>query len=191
MHVMIDLETLSTRMNAAIISIGAVRFDRTQVYQQHHFYRAVTVDSNTRFGRHVSGETLSWWMEQSESARAVFSDPKAVHLAAALFDLADWLRAAATCNPLAVAPEPVYVWGNGANFDISILESAYANNSTAVPWVYTDVRCMRTVRKLAGAERVPRPEPSGPHHALADALDQAHYLRALWAAGVGMPQDGA
>ncbi len=187
MHVMIDLETASTRMDAAILSIGAVRFDTKRVYD-YPFYRAITLDSNTSFGRHISGDTVRWWMGQSEQARAVFTDPQAVHLAAALQDLCTWLRGAKTCNPAAVEPEPVYVWGNGANFDISILQSSYEAGGIPLPWGYRDVRCMRTVRSLSGADCVATPENPSPHNALSDAKCQAEWLIAAWEADTGTVQ---
>lgn len=172
-HIMIDLETLSTRMDAAILSIGAVRFGPDGVTQDA-FYRAITIDSNTAAGRHISGGTLAWWMGQSEEARAVFTDPAAVSMATALVDLRIWLG------------EGAIVWGNGANFDISILESAYAGFGYVTPWKYGNVRCMRTIRRIAGADEVPKPENSCAHNALADAVWQAEWMVRAWRAGVGV-----
>lgn len=183
MNIMLDLETASTRMNAAILTIGAVRFteDRLGGYT---FYRAITLDSNTSAGRHICGETIAWWMAQDETVRAAaFADPKAVHLNAALHDFAVWLRGAATSRT--GDREPVYLWGNGANFDISILESAYADAGLERPWEFRGVRCLRTVRALAGAEAIERPEIGNAHNALDDAVSQAMWLMKAWRAGIG------
>lgn len=171
-NVMIDLETLSTRMDAAILSIGAVRFDSDKIGEK--FYTAVTVDSNTERGRHVSGATLAWWMGQSADARAVFTDAQAIHISAALCVLSSFL-----------GPEAI-VWGNGANFDISILQHAFEQQGMSVPWKYNNVRCLRTIRNLDGAkECVQVPENTCAHNALADAEWQARWLQNAWRMGIG------
>lgn len=188
MNIMLDLETLSTRMNAAILSIGAVRFTADRI-EDYTFYRAVTLDSNTSFGRHIDGATVAWWMAQDDAARsAAFADPAAVHLSAALCDFATWLRGAATARTGDV--EPVYLWGNGANFDVSILQSAYEGADLSVPWGFRDVRCLRTVRALAGASYIARPEVGVAHNALDDARAQAMWLIDAWQADTGVMEGG-
>lgn len=179
MHIMLDLETLSTRMDAAILSIGAVRFTPAHVLD-YTFYSAVTIDSNLESGRHVAGATLAWWVQQDGAAREAFGDPQARHLNAALHALSIWIGGAAGPDD-----EEVYLWGNGANFDISILESAYRNAQHIVPWNFRNVRCLRTIRALAGAETIDRPENPIAHHALEDARAQAVWLQRAWAAGIG------
>lgn len=183
MNIMLDIESASTRMDAAILSIGAVRFTEDRI-EDYTFYRAITLDSNTALGRHIDGATLAWWMAQDDTVRAAaFADPCAVNLAAALYDFGVWLRGASTCRT--GEAEPVHLWGNGANFDVSILESAHAAALVPVPWNFRDVRCMRTVRALVGAEAVPRVSFGNAHHALHDAMGQAKWLQDAWRAGVG------
>lgn len=178
MNIMLDLETLSTRMNAAILTIGAARFTEDRI-EDYTFYRAVTLDSNTRLGRHIDGGTVAWWMAQDDVVRAAaFADPSAVDLAVALVEFATWFRGAATART--GEAEPVYLWGNGANFDVSILQSAYEATDMPVPWGFRDVRCMRTIRALAGASCIARPEVGHAHNALDDARAQAMWLQAAW-----------
>lgn len=178
MNIMLDLETLSTRMNAAILSIGAVCFTEDRI-EDYTFYRAVTLDSNTQYGRHIDGATVAWWMAQDDVVRAAaFADPTAVNLTTALVDFAAWFRGAATSRT--GEAEPVYLWGNGANFDVSILQSAFEDTGTPLPWGFRDVRCLRTVRALAGASCIARPEVGVAHNALDDARAQAMWLIAAW-----------
>lgn len=185
MHIMLDIETLSTRMDAAVLSIGACRFTADGI-EDYTFYRAVTLDSN--FGRHIAGGTLAWWVRQGDAARiAAFADPAAVHLSEALCDFVHWFRGAATSRT--GDAEPVYLWGNGTNFDVSILESAYATNLTPPPWDFRNVRCLRTIRGLEGADAIERPVNPCPHNALQDAIAQAKWLQAAWAAGIGRGRD--
>ena len=119
---------------------------------------------------------------------AAFADPAAVHLAAALSDFAAWFCGAATSR--AAEAEPVYLWGNGANFDVSILQSAYENVNLPTPWGFRDVRCLRTIRALSGACYIARPEIGVAHNALDDARAQAMWLIDAWQADVGVVEGG-
>jgi hypothetical protein len=66
-HVMVDLETLSTKSNAAILAIGAVKFTPEKgVYD--NYYQVVTTPPETE-GFHISTETLEWWTKQSAEAQ--------------------------------------------------------------------------------------------------------------------------
>ena len=54
-HVMIDLETLSTHTNAAIIEIGAVEFNKETGEIGDKLDIIINVSDWTNNGRHVSG----------------------------------------------------------------------------------------------------------------------------------------
>lgn len=185
MHIMIDIETLSTRMDATILSIGAVRFTADEI-KPYTFHRTISIDSNLAVKRHIDGDTLGWWMKQSEAARAAaFGGVDASHLPAVLHSFAVWLGGAAGPDN-----EEVYLWGNGANFDISILQSAYEAIGVPVPWNFRNVRCLRTIRALAGASYIARPEVGVMHNALDDAQAQAMWLIDAWQADVGLLEGG-
>lgn len=174
--IMVDLETLSTRAHAAIISIGAVRFNENQIDEEAAFYRVITIESNLDEHRHISPSTLRWWMQQSEGARAVFNDPAAVALGQALTEFRDW-----ACTPKQW--ENMRVWGNGADFDCTIIADAYGEQGA--PWKFWNTRCFRTLKSSDAARTVPKPANALSHNALADAHAQAKHLQALWAAGIG------
>jgi hypothetical protein len=75
-HLMLDLETLSTEPNAAIVSIGACAFDMLDKEEdiEHTFLRRVSIESNFEHGRHISADTLMWWFKQSpEAQQATFA----------------------------------------------------------------------------------------------------------------------
>ena len=65
---MVDLETLSTRSNALILTIGAVPFNNTgdvSVGEELYFYQRVSLDSyQDCFSFHMDYKTLVWWMKQ-------------------------------------------------------------------------------------------------------------------------------
>lgn len=185
MHIMVDIETLSTRMDAAILSIGAVRFTPHRI-EPYSFYNVVGLAGNTSLGRHIDANTLAWWMDQSPGAREVLRGTGAVHLSEALVAFGTWVRGAAGPDK-----EEVYVWANGPNFDLSILEHAYAQHTYPAPWNFRNVRCMRTLRSLVGADLVQRTEPHCPHNALDDARAQAEWVQNAWRAGIGLARDNA
>ena len=179
--IMIDLETLGTTADAAIVSIGAVRFDLQAkpgapfASADACFYRVINIDGQPR--RRISGATVSWWMGQSDAARSVFSAEETVYLRQALDDLRDWIRLTC-CN----APN---VWSNGADFDLPILNHAYEAMCMTAPWKPYTGRCYRTYKNLPGARAI-KIERQGEHHnALDDAIYQAQHLCAIHAALFG------
>lgn len=176
-HIMIDLETLAKRSTSAIIAVGACVFDVDDPGSTptKTFYRRVDWASAMR-GRAVDGETLKWWMKQSDEARYE-AIKNGRDMAEVLYDLAVFLK-----NQNSLGPTPVCVWGNGANFDIGILETAYLQYNQVIPWEFWNVRDCRTAEHLAQPfitrGQVPR---DGTHHnALDDALYQAKYVSRMW-----------
>ena len=170
---MLDLETLATTPDAAILSIGAVRFDLDagQVFDQPEatFYTAISIDSQR--GRVISSSTLAWWFMQSQQAQQVFFDPDMVSLASALDRLTSWIDP----QP-GTAPK---VWSNGADFDLPMLVHAFDQFDYTLPWQPYAGRCYRTYKNLLGAKAV-KVERSGQHHnALDDAIFQARHLCAI------------
>lgn len=172
-HIMVDLETLSTRTNARILSIGAVKFNTAQgVYAE--FYRAVYAPPieqlrlfNTAGGFDVSHSTLEWWGGQSEEARKVFNDPDALFIDSALMAFTSWALHHDD-------KKDVKLWGNGASFDNAILSTAYALCGLEQPWAFWNDRCYRTVKNLH--KDVPFLHTGTHHNALDDAISQACHL---------------
>ena len=167
-HIMVDLETLSTRTNATILAIGAVKFD-TERKVYHRFYEAVQTPTGIP-GFHISGDTMDWWAQQSEEARKVFVDPNAVPIDVALTEFASW--ATSDCNK-----KDIRIWGNGAAFDNAILSTAYTLCEIEQPWNFWNDRCYRTMKHLVPGPALIR---SGTHHnAVDDAESQALHLLAM------------
>lgn len=128
-HVMLDLETMGTRPDAAIIAIGAVTFDETGECE-HAFYTAVSLASSMQRGGTVDAATIQWWMARSDEARKVFTEEcLAIHHA--LHEFSTWLEAVSGGIN---AVNELEIWGNGADFDNVILTSAYRNAGLPLPW---------------------------------------------------------
>lgn len=169
-NVMIDLETMGKGPNAAIIAIGAVAFDIDTGEIGPEFYQPVSLESAVREGGVIDADTVMWWMQQSDEARAEFSKIK-IDINDALMSLDDWFAMETNGD--------VFVWGNGAPFDNVILRSAFERSDLPPPWKWWNDRCYRTIKALhphIALERI------GTHHnALDDARSQAQHLIAMLA----------
>lgn len=167
--IMLDLETMGTGPNAAIVAIGAVAFDLQAGTIGDRFYRVVDLGTSVVMGGEIDADTVLWWMKQSDDARAMFTRDS-VPLSLALADFSLWLSAHG-------APDNVRVWGNGAAFDNVILSSAYRSSSRTQPWRHWNDRCYRTVKSLYPDVKLER---VGTHHnAVDDAESQARHLIAM------------
>lgn len=172
-HVMLDLETLSSANDAAVVAIGACLFDPYGDGFTDKFYCPVDVESAMTHGS-VAGSTLKWWLKQSDAVRQqTFPESGALELPAALAWFSAWLRNKGT---------NVAVWGNGATFDNVVIRSAYAAVKLPVPWSFRNDKCYRTVINLPGAEAVPFVRSGEAHNALDDAITQALHLQKVMAA---------
>lgn len=175
-HLMIDMETLSTRPNAVVLSVGLVLMD---THGEPTWTHEVVLDMQEQIsaGRDVEADTLAWWMGQSAEARAVFekSAKYGSEVSTALTHIADALEAHTTRRDLCV-------WSNAATFDIVILRSLYEQlcpNKWRV-WNYPNERCYRTAVAMLDRDKKYAPERTGiAHSALDDAIWQAEYLSIL------------
>ncbi|WP_028318356.1 3'-5' exonuclease [Desulfobulbus elongatus] len=166
--VMIDLETMGTGPNAAIVAIGAIEFDAAADSLGRAFYRAVDLATAVADGGEIDAGTVMWWLRQSAAARMDISGGGRP-LRQVLSEFSAWLGDG--------LGEDRRVWGNGAGFDNVILAQAYRRAGFPVPWLPWNDRCYRTVKAMRPdvlMERV------GTHHnALADAISQARHLMAV------------
>jgi len=164
-HIMIDLETLSTRAHATILSIGAVKFNiQDGIFDE--FYINVDAKTCKDAGLHIDKNTIAWWQKQKpEALQALMVDP--IPVTEALQKFCDW-----------IGNTRVQPWGNGASFDITILEEAMVRTDVKIPWKHWDVMCFRTVMNLMGISnaQIRAQEDDVSHHALDDAKSQARTL---------------
>jgi len=169
---MIDLETLGTQVNAPIVAVGACFFDIKTGEIGKTFDAAIDVSHALRFGK-MSGDTLKWWLSQGDEARQKVargrSDPIKVYNA--------------FCDFVASGGSGVRPWGNGASFDISMLEFSMGRViERTPPWDFWNVRDCRTIKHLASALGLKfGGERKGVHHsALDDAVFQAEWVSQYW-----------
>jgi len=159
-HVMIDVETLGTRSNAVIMSIGAVQFDLKGNIKQR-FHKRIDIDSCLNRGLQVDGSTIEWWLKQSkENIEKLLAVP--------IGFLGEILDELTECFEM-MDKEKIYVWSHGSNFDTVLLENAYKACDRSIWWKYSHVRDTRTLFDIANYKYVAK----GGHDALEDATNQA------------------
>lgn len=169
-HFMIDLETMSTAADAAILSIGVQEFDPRGKGIDESAGALIHVDLQAcmNAGLRIDASTVMWWMSQSDDARAALVAREPLLLSEALVELVKFGQSHggwAWAN----------VWSNGAAFDIPILEMAFRRCRRDIPWEYNKVLDVRTMKWLA--PDVPKVAPRVAHDALSDAQAQALYVQ--------------
>ena len=172
-HLMIDLETMGKNPDAPIISIGAIFFDPQTGYMGPEFSK--TIDLETAGGV-IDRDTIKWWLKQSREAQsAIMTDE--IPLDDALLQLREFIDENS-------GEFFVQVWGNGANFDNTILRRSYERQGIPCPWRYYNDRDVRTIVELGKAidfdARTAIPFEGERHNALDDARHQAKYVSAIW-----------
>lgn len=169
--VMIDIETMGTQPDAPMIALGAVTFDEDRAVMGQRFYRAITLKSCVDQGAVIDPDTVMWWLKQSDDARnALFRNPQ--HISVVLTDFAGWLYTYA--GPVSA----VQPYGNGADFDCTIVKEHYRRAGLEMPWEFWNVRCYRTLKSRS--PMIEPPPRNGTHHnALDDAVYQVEHLFAI------------
>jgi len=163
--IMLDLETMGQRKDAAIIAIGAVKFGDGKIYDE--FYQIIDLQSSIDAGLSIDASTIMWWMKQSDAARNEFGRASA-SIDGVLQNFSDWIGDDSD-------PE---IWGNGAAFDNVILANAYHKCGIKQPWKYWNDRCYRTIKAMVPKLTLER---TGTHHnALDDAKHQALHLMKIF-----------
>lgn len=168
---MIDLETLGTEADCPVIAIGAVFFDADGVRDE--FYEVLNVEEQIDAGRKASGSTIKWWMGQSDAAKKVFKDGAR--------DTHDGIsRFLEFCKRYPV--KELKPWGNGSNFDITIIEHLIKDCEEASPWIFWNIRDLRTFKEdleiFTGKTKVEKKGVN--HNALDDARSQAQFVIEGW-----------
>lgn len=172
-----DLETLGTRYDSYILSIGVAKFDIKTGDILGTFHKQVICDD--RFN--IDLDTVMWWIGRSESAcKAILNRSGAIPIEMVLNELGSFIP----------DKENSYVWGNGSSFDITLLDHAYSKCNLKQPWGFRNVRDMRTIVDVVeGIKGPPRtggkvfdkksiPFQGDRHNALHDAEHQARIISA-------------
>jgi hypothetical protein len=178
--VMLDLETLSTKNNAIILIIGAIKFNRKDTWKRdftlekiddkNKFYKRITIESCEKIGLHRDTNTEKWWNNQDkhvrEEAFGYLEERVTIH--EALKSFTEWFG------------KSTYIWGNGSIFDITIMSEAYDKCGLSVPWKFYNVRDLRSILDVCNI-RLSSFVYKEKHNALYDCFYQ---IKALQACGI-------
>ena len=172
-HLMIDLETMGKNPDAPINAIAGKFFDPATGEMGPEFSK--TIDLETAGGV-IDRDTIKWWLKQSREAQsAILTDE--IPLDDALLQLREFIDENS-------GEFFVQVWGNGANFDNTILRRSYERQGIPCPWRYYNDRDVRTIVELGKAidfdARTAIPFEGERHNALDDARYQAKYVSVIW-----------
>lgn len=211
-HIMLDLETWGTAPGCDIRSIGACVFDPLDAHSigmvgtseptmfhiacDNPTWQPVGYDPNNdgpydpqpKYPLTRDPQTVQWWNDQSDEARAGFADP--VDLRDALAQFITWFdRITASdfsdgqVNGLSpdfskcFERQHVRLWSHGSAFDPPILAAAYQAVGLPQPWHYRAPRDTRTAFDMAGIDdhsaHLAQYTTGTHHNALDDAICQA------------------
>lgn len=165
---MIDIETLGTKSNSVIVSIGAVKFDLETGQTGDTYYVNIDLQSSLDAGLSIDAGTLMWWMKQSDDTRYRLIEDQAKPLYNALSDLSIFID------------EDSQVWGNSARFDLGLLQDAYNKIKRPIPWKFRNERCVRTLVSFAPEVKENTKFEGTAHDALDDCYHQIKYCSAIY-----------
>jgi hypothetical protein len=175
--VMLDLETLSTAKDAAVISIGICAFSEEGGILASHGW---AIDSRDWHG-YIDPATVKWWTKQNEAARE-YSFNGTERSSVVAFQLSAWVKEWGGGSP------EDETWANDPDFDVVILQSwwkriaALGLNPGPFPFHYRSARSCRTI--WAEAQRLgiyydPAASHTVAHNPIDDACNQARSVIAI------------
>jgi len=172
---MLDLETMGSGPKAAIVSVGAVRFNLATGETGAYMHEQVDLEDSVRAGLEIDPATVIWWFGQSRAAVDGWRVEHPKQLASALNVLDHLVGREATTG----------VWANAPSFDCVILKSAYGLLGRQPPWQFWRERCVRTILQLSrdtGLDVKATTKRTGEaHDALADCHTQIEQVCRAWA----------
>lgn len=167
-QVMLDIETLSTNLDAVIVSIGAVKFTIRDGIIDTFLVNIDPVDSK-KYGLHTSKDTIIWWSNQSKEARRSWQKNQ-VSLAFAMQAFIDWY-----------GQKSIPTWCKGATFDYPIIESSLKAAKIAIPWKYWHCNCYRSIINFFGIDDRNMQATGTTHHdAVSDCKNQCNVLLTIF-----------
>lgn len=176
-HIMVDIETLSTAVNAAVLSIGAVEFDPMTGKIEREFYYELDLSEQTN--RHVDINTMQWWIKQcmvnTDNIEFLLkNNRKKDAVAYVLHELGAFVNGGAEYAMTRVEGyEKIALWACDPDFDIAILADLYKEHNLPVPWKFSEPKSVRTVRMLTQLAGMEVPHQEADHNALNDCIRQA------------------
>lgn len=169
---MVDIETMGTSPNAAIITIGACIFDPygidtdSSIPIERQFTTTISMVDNQKQNRSFDADTIAWWLRQSKEAQDGLQDGDITNLRKALTDYNRFF----SNQPGRVSR----VWAKSPDFDMTIIRDALKSQNMMDHFKYWETRCVRTITEAAYPNGdQPTIGVGVAHNALDDAIRQA------------------
>ena len=179
---MVDLETLATTPDAAILTLGACMFDpfggmEQEIPEHEVFLAKASIQSNEDAGRRIQAGTLEWWLKQNDTALKALVSGNITNLRQLLVKFRLWVDSETDCRPKTI-------WANSPSFDMVILRNAYDQAGEGFTYGFWMERDVRTIGEIAYPHHQERKavmktirDNTGTHHrADDDAIAQARFV---------------
>lgn len=170
----IDLETGAMSASAVILSVGITTINAVTFEPVSSLYVSVNPYCIDNAQREWDNEARSWWLSQGDEAREeAMKVEGSAPLRQAIATVQEYIK-------LLSKEGEVHVFGNGSEFDISILASAFKQLDITIPWKYANAQSIRTIvwigRTYFGVDFKTGAEFEGiQHNALHDSKHEAAY----------------
>lgn len=178
--VVLDTETLALTDNAVVLTLSAVRFNKTDdelaliiedgqldiAQHDNLLHLRLDVTEQLLAGRSVDPKTVAWWNRQSPPAQQAVLSGQVNRVYFALQALSRFVEGA-------------QVFARGTDFDPPMLLSLFKQHQLTAPWKYNQVRDVRTYidalrgTRLGYLEEWQAPAWFIPHHSLHDCIRDA------------------
>ena len=165
-YIIIDIETLGRRNDAAITQVGIVIADETFSVLDKYLIQVSPEAWNT-CNRTFTGETLLWWMEQKNSPISNIGTSSAYN---------SYYAAMSVLNGIfrRYNTDDTIVWTKGT-MDLFCIKDLYECLYMSTPWKFWQPRDIRTAKEIIKDWKVC--ENNNAHNALNDALTELEELK--------------
>lgn len=136
-NIMIDIETVSTKMNSAVIQVAMLRFD-WEGNISDEITLELALDEQIHKGLDINSGTLSWWLDTNpDHLKHLLNNGQNVD------SILNIIKKYITFED--------YLWCH-ATFDIPVLNNLFSTYNCKIPWAFKKVRDIRTLVDLANLD---------------------------------------
>lgn len=176
---MLDLETASTRPDAAILSIAIVPFSLDAAEpapEVDHYYEVIDLGSCFLEGDYIDRDTQEWWMRQDPRAKHELLSRQGTLVRTAIREAYNYLCYLAEQYELVV-------WSQGIDFDFPILGHAIKKyvDPKEMPYNYWSKMDVRSILKWEGIDYRNIERKGIAHNALDDCKHQISLVHEAYA----------